>query len=84
MIVALLLIIAGLLFCFTGVGALIGVPMIIIGFLIMLFKGTGRVGSRLLPTGQKSTMTAKQSFVRVLCAIVGIPAVIFILSYVQR
>ncbi|WP_448952126.1 hypothetical protein [Labrys neptuniae] len=33
MVVALLFIIAGLLFCFTGIGTVIGVPMIILGFL---------------------------------------------------
>ncbi|RZS82059.1 hypothetical protein EV217_2872 [Phyllobacterium myrsinacearum] len=84
MVVALLLIIAGLLFCFTGVGAIIGVPMIIMGFLVMLFKGTGRVGSRLLPSGQKSTMTVKESFVRILLVIVGIPVILIIASYVHR
>ena len=39
MIGGLLFIIAGLMFCFTGIGALIGVPFLIIGFLILFACG---------------------------------------------
>lgn len=44
MVAALLFIIAGLLFSFTGAGILIGVPMIVIGFIIMFSIGFDKIG----------------------------------------
>ncbi len=38
MIVALLLILIGIILCFTGIGLIIGVPLIIIGGMIIIYK----------------------------------------------
>lgn len=64
MVVALLLIIAGVLLMATGIGAVLGLPMIIIGIIMMLFGGAKAVGRAALPRSNPAYDGAANSAIR--------------------
>jgi len=54
MIIGLLFIIAGVLLCFTGIGLVVGIPMVLIGFVILIFSAVGGVAGSLFPRRSSS------------------------------